>query len=441
MQDAKMIHRLLLVVATLALLAGGGHLVAQTAPASGFGAAPPPPFTSSLAVYSGISGPGKPLVGNGGGGYRSGYEGLMYDGPNPKPGWLPLGKYVCTSSAVKAGLIPPLKPIWDVHLRDTIINIGGDGLYYMTGSTGDNIWDRNDGIELYRSKDLQHWDYLGLVWSFERDATWQNKWGTLHDKPVRDVWAPEIHYLKQKKTYVLMYGLAGGGGTGILVSTTGKPEGPYVNPFKPDARMTGGIDPTIFEDDDGKLYMTWGRGGQIAQLKDDLSGFEIPPRDVKVDKSDATAADGSKNVPADLLSKPEVAMEGASLFKRNGKYYLGGAVFWGGTATGRYDSVAAIADNIWGPYKHWHEAVPCGGGTNYFQDKDGSWYCAYFGNDEQSPFREKPGLVRIDFDKNDKIVISDEQPALVLQDGTPTHWRARTKPAANGAAPAAVPTH
>jgi hypothetical protein len=173
-----------------AALTTAGLVLAQTPPA-----APPPPFTSSAAVYSGVSGPGKPVVGNGGGGYRSGYEGLMYDGPNPKPGWLPLGKYVCTSSVVKAGLLPPLKPIWDVHLRDTIINIGGDGLYYMTGSTGDNIWDRNDGIELYRSPDLQHWDYLGLVWSFEKDATWQKKWGSMANhtggvNAVRDIWAP-----------------------------------------------------------------------------------------------------------------------------------------------------------------------------------------------------------------------------------------------------------
>ena len=416
-------------VAILAVYAGAVQLIAQTATTRASGVVIPPPFTSSAAVYSGISGPGGPVVGNGGGGYRSGYEGLMYDGPDPRPGWLPLGQYVCTGSVVKEGLLPPLKPIWDVHLRDTIINLGGDGLYYMTGSTGDNIWDRNDGIELYRSKDLQHWDYLGLVWSFDKDATWQAKWGTMPNRltnktnTVRDIWAPEIHYLSHKKNYVLVYSLAGGAGTGILVSTTGKPNGPYVNPLKPDARLTGGIDPTIFEDDDGKLYVTWGRGGQIGLLKDDLTGWEIPPKDVKVDKSDATASDGSTNVPPDLRSSAQVAMEGATLFKRNGKYYLGGAVFWGGSATGRYDSVVAIADNIWGPYTHWHEAVPCGGGTNYFQDKDGSWYCTYFGNDEQSPFREKPGLVRIDFDKNDKIVIADEQPAFVLQDGTPTHWR------------------
>jgi hypothetical protein len=92
---------------------------------------------------------------------------------------------------------------------------------------------------------------------------------------------------------------------------------------------------------------------------------------------------------------------------------------------GRYDSVVAIADDIWGPYKLWHEAVPCGGGTNYFLDRDGNWWCCYFGNDEQSPFREKPGLVKVDFAADGKIIIADEQPAFVLQQGAPTKWRAK----------------
>jgi hypothetical protein len=394
----------------------------------------PPPFTSPAEVYSGISGTGRPVVGNGGGGWRSNQVFLGYDGPDPKPGWRPLGQYACTSSAVHEGLIPPIKPIWDLHLRDTVITVGGDGLYYMTGSSGDNIWDRNDGIELWRSRDLKAWDYLGLVWSYEKDATWAKRWGALHDHPVRAVWAPEIHYLKSKKNYYLTYSNASGAGTGLLVSTTGKPEGPYVNPLKPDARLGGGIDATLFEDDDGRVYMTSGRGGYIALMKDDLSGI-AEQRNVKIDKSNATSKDG-KPVPEDLLRRVETGMEGASLFKRNGKYYLGAAVFWGGTAKGRYDSVVCIADTIWGPYSQWHEAVPCGGGTNYFQDHDGNWWCAYFGNDEQTPFREKPGLIRIDFDRDGKIIVADEQPAFVLQDGVPTNWRiARAAATRPGAAP------
>ena len=40
---------------------------------------------------------------------------------------------------------------------------------------------------------------------------------------------------------------------------------------------------------------------------------------------------------------------------------------------------------------------------------------AYFGNDNQSPFREKPAIVKIDFDKDGKIFVSKDQPDFVLQ--------------------------
>jgi hypothetical protein len=146
-------------------------------------------------------------------------------------------------------------------------------------------------------------------------------------------------------------------------------------------------------------------------------------KSVQIDKSDARAADGSATIPADLLARKETGMEGASLFKHNGKYYLGAAVFWNGDGGHRYDSVACSADNIWGPYSHWHEAVPCGGGTDYFQDNDGRWFCCFFGNDQVSPFREKPAIVQIDFAPDGHIFIADQQPAFILQDGTPTSWR------------------
>lgn len=61
--------------------------------------------------------------------------------------------------------------------------------------------------------------------------------------------------------------------------------------------------------------------------------------------------------------------EGAVLFKANGKYYHGAVDDY----EGRYSSCVAIADNIWGPYTNWHETVSCGGGTNFFQDKEGNW--------------------------------------------------------------------
>ena len=52
-----------------------------------------------------------------------------------------------TCSEVKLGLIPNIKPLMDIQMRDTVIRIGGDGMYYLTGSTGEDVWDHNDGVE------------------------------------------------------------------------------------------------------------------------------------------------------------------------------------------------------------------------------------------------------------------------------------------------------
>jgi hypothetical protein len=52
------------------------------------------------------------------------------------------------------------------------------------------------------------------------------------------------------------------------------------------------------------------------------------------------------------------------------------------------------------------------------------WYEKHlYGNPDQSLRREKPGMVRIGFAAAGRIKIADEQPAFILQPGTPAHWR------------------
>lgn len=315
-----------------------------------------------------------------------------------------------SGSAVRAGLIPNLKPLLPgVQLRDTVVILGGDANYYLTGSSGTDIWDHNDGVELWRSPDLQHWSYVGLVWSFDRDGTWQKAW-RWHHKPVRALWAPELHYIRRLQNYFITLSMPPGN-RGILRSTTGKPEGPYVNALAGDGFLPRGIDATLFEDDDGTVYFSSDGGGTIWKMNADLSAFDGPGHPIRFEPP----ADGS-------WKKKSVGQEGVAIFKRAGRYYLTGAAFY----RGRYSSVAAIAEHIYGPYREWHEAVPCGGGTDYFEDKQGNWWCAYFGNDDQSPFREKPAIVKVDFDATGRIRVASEQPAFVLEptDGrTPTRSR------------------
>ena len=354
---------------------------------------------------SGISGPGKNVVGDGAGGWRSGSAGVAYKGQNPAPGWLTAWNDYTTGSAVKSGIVPPIKPLMELHLRDTVIIVGGDGNYYMTGSSGDNIWWFNDGVELWRSKDLKKWDYLGLVWSVERDGTWEKEWRNLHDKPARAVWAPELHYIKGN--YNICLSMAPGG-ISILKSKTGKPVGPYINALKENKPLANGIDATLFEDDDGRIYFTYSGPGKIARMKDDMSGLAEDYHPIKLDDPDHDPKHHAAK--CSTRGANDIGHEGASLFKANGKYYLGAADDY----EGRYSGVVAIADNIYGPYRMRHEAVPSGGGTNYFRDKQGNWWCAFFGNDEQVTWREKPGIVRVEFGKGGRISVMKNQPKWIL---------------------------
>jgi hypothetical protein len=69
-----------------------------------------------------------------------------------------------------------------------------------------------------------------------------------------------------------------------------------------------------------------------------------------------------------------------------------------------------MSRNIYGPYHDRHESVPTAGGTGFFKDKQGRWWTTYFGNDEQAAWREKPGIVRVEFAPDGKVVVSKHQP-------------------------------
>ena len=146
--------------------------------------------------FSGVSGPGIPVEGDGRGGWRSGTEGVVYYGNHPRPEYQEGNLRMCTGSAVEKGLVPPIKPAWELHLRDGVVTLGGDGNYYLTGSSGDNIWAWAEGIELWKSADLHNWEYLGLVWDIDKEADdWVKAWRKHPKRAVRAVWAPEIHYI------------------------------------------------------------------------------------------------------------------------------------------------------------------------------------------------------------------------------------------------------
>lgn len=278
-----------------------------------------------------------------------------------------------------------VQPLFDHAVRDTCICVGPDGAYYLTGTTANNPagghdktgwWYVNEGIRVWKSRDLKTWEPLGLVWSLDRDATWAKAFKTdRRGNRKRACWAPEIHYLKG--TFWLTYSM-NYGGCGLLKSTTGKAEGPYVD-VKKDGPLTGQIDASLFQDDDGKVYWIY-QNGKIARMKDDMTGLAEEPRLLK---------------PAD---HKHVGFEGAFMTKRNGKYVLICAEFNRRGQTSTYDCMAAVSDRLYGPYSQRYMAIPHGGHNMLFKDRHGRWYSTFFGNDSRAAFRERPGILPVAFD-------------------------------------------
>ena len=280
-----------------------------------------------------------------------------------------------TAAAQEAApALPAVKPLFDFPVRDTCVCLA-EGSYYLIGTTGaPTWWKTNEGIRLWRSKDLAQWEPLGLVWSVEKDATWQK----MRDNK-RAIWAPELHYLHKNFwiTYCINWE---SGGTGILKSTTGKAEGPYVD-VKTDGPLTNEIDASLFQDEDGKVYFVY-QDGKIARMKDDMTGLAETPRLLK---------------PANA---EHVGFEGAFLFKMQGRYFLSCAEF----IDNQYHCMIAGADKLEGPYGDRYLALPHAGHNMFFRDAQGAWWSTFFGNDDRAPFKERPAILRIELSSSGRIV-------------------------------------
>jgi beta-xylosidase len=318
-----------------------------------------------------------------------------------------------------------LKPLFDYWMRDTYITyVEADDTYYMTGTTSDpnrdfpgdpHARDFNDGIYLFKSKDLRDWQPLGLVWSFEKDATWHNEFvlsapsernladfSGMQDKR-RSVWAPEIHFVNNNFYIIACMNWhpsnddEENGRVFLLESISGEPEGPYRDPV---GRPLGNrIDPSLFEDDDGSIYFVW-QDNRIARLKPDMSGFAEDPR---------------RLLEETFTDSPDA--QGIYITKKDGLYYLLQAIWWKRSQDGDegyfrdgtplyYDCLVSTSENIYGPYGEKYTAIRGAGHCNLFQDRDGNWWATYFGNPVgamRPSFMARPAIIPLKFDAENKF--------------------------------------
>jgi beta-xylosidase len=291
------------------------------------------------------------------------------------------------------------KPLFDYPIRDVSICVGPDGLYYLTGTTGyPDWWAVTGDIQIWKSSDLKEWTPIiteprkrTTVWNIDRNGTWQKVIKNRDGAPFRPLWAPEIHFMKD--TFWITYCIPRLG-NGLLKSTSGKAEGPYITALNDDQPISEEIDASLFQDDNGSVYYVYG-DGKVGLLKEDMSGLA---EDMKLLK------------PANYK---HVGFEGAFLFKENGRYYLAAADF----VDGDYHCYVASSDHIYGPYGDRYLAVPHGGHNIFFKDKSGQWWSTFFGNDKNSPFIERPGILKIEFDVDGRIrPVNVEKENSIIQD-------------------------
>lgn len=288
-------------------------------------------------------------------------------------------------AADDARAVADLEPLFDYPVRDTSICRGPDDTYYLTGTTGaPDWWGVTGDLRVWQSPDLERWEPVvteprerAVVWSVDRQGTWQRQIQERDGAPFRPLWAPEIHYLRD--TFWITYSIPWLG-NGVLKSTSGEAHGPYESAIQPDLPISSDIDASLFEDDDGTVYFVCGNG-KIAPMNEELTGI---------------TEDLTHLAPANA---EEVGFEGAFLFRAEGRYHLAAADF----VDGDYHCYVASADDLYGPYGDRYLAIPHGGHNVFFRDADGDLWSTFFGNDDGAPFRERPAALRVEFDDDGRI--------------------------------------
>lgn len=267
-------------------------------------------------------------------------------------------------------------------IPDVEARVMPDGRLYLYGSWGDWATQIVETHELHclSTDDLVHWEDHGLI--YRNDETWAG----LPWDPTSYLWAPDAVH-KDGKYYLYVCG--SNGKEGVAVSDS--PIGPFPVAEPISIADGDGIDPAIFVDDDGKAYYYWGqfhlRGGQLA---DDMKTL-IP-----------------ETVNENIITEWEHGFhEGASVRKRNGKYYLVYTDISRGRATcmsyaiadhplGPYRKCGVIVDNVYCDPQTWND-------HGSIEEFNGQWYVFYHKASQNSFTWRRVSMEPIEFDENGLI--------------------------------------
>ncbi|WP_105103057.1 glycoside hydrolase family 43 protein [Microbulbifer pacificus] len=253
----------------------------------------------------------------------------------------------------------------------SIVQVGGD--YYLVNSSFAHF----PGIPVFHSRDLVSWTQLGHV----IDRPGQLDFSDLGIS--RGIFAPAISH--HNGTFYLVTTCVDCGGN--FVVTAKNPTGPWSDPvWLPEV---GGIDPSLFFDDDGKAYIINNDAPIGEPLYDGHRAIWVQEFDAEKLKTTGPrklAVNGGVN----LAAKP-VWIEGPHLFRKDGQLYLIAAE--GGTSV-NHSQVVFKGESPFGPFTPWDNnpiltqrhldparpaPVTSVGHADFVQDAKNNWWAVFLG--------------------------------------------------------------
>jgi alpha-N-arabinofuranosidase len=202
------------------------------------------------------------------------------------------------------------------HADPSVCRVGGD--YYLATSSFEYF----PGVPIYHSKDLVHWRQIGHA------LTRASQLNLAHTRSSQGIYAPTLR-CHDGEFYMVTTNMEGGG---AFYVHTKDPAGEWSEPVwlnDPSFAM----DPSLFFDDDGKVYYTRHGGGEhggVYQAEIDLKAGKLlePPRLI-------------------WSGTGGVWPEGPHLYKHDGLYYL--MISEGGTSY-NHSLTMARSSSPFGPY-------------------------------------------------------------------------------------------
>lgn len=243
------------------------------------------------------------------------------------------------------------------HPDPSICRAGED--YYLVTST----FEFYPGVPVYHSRNLADWKLLGYC------MTEDNGLDLRKSGPSGGIYAPTIRYHQ---------------GTFFLITTNVSDRGNFIvhtkDPGKgwsePRWLQQGGIDPSLFWDDDGKVYLVSTGHDETGRCTIDMSEVDPFTGEQLSDTVILSYGCGGKYP------------EGAHLYKKDGRYYL--MMAEGGTEYGHMETIQR-ADHPYGPYEscphnpiltHRDDTrgeIHCVGHADLVEDHNGNWWAVCLG--------------------------------------------------------------